>query len=85
VLDVLNMVTRLHGHSFKIHMAPRRAGDSASVVADASLARQVLDWKPRYDSLETIVQSSLDWELFLSNKGVDDLQSIHRALAAASF
>ncbi|MGR9237433.1 UDP-glucose 4-epimerase GalE [Rhizobium leguminosarum] len=85
VLDVLNMVTRLHGHSFKIHMAPRRAGDSASVVADASLARQVLDWKPRYDSLETIVQSSLDWELFLSNKSVDDLHSIHRALAAASF
>ncbi|PDT00382.1 UDP-glucose 4-epimerase GalE [Rhizobium chutanense] len=85
VLDVLNMVTRLHGHSFKIHMAPRRAGDSASVVADASLARQVLGWKPRHDSLETIVQSSLDWELFLANRNVDDLNSIHRALAAASF
>jgi UDP-glucose 4-epimerase len=85
VLDVLNMVTRLHGHSFKIHMAPRRPGDAASVVADASLARRVLDWKPKYDALETIVRNSLDWELFLTNKSVDDLHSVHRALAAASF
>jgi UDP-glucose 4-epimerase len=85
VLDVLNMVTRLNGHSFKINMAARRPGDAASVVADATLARRVLDWAPRYDSLETIVRSSLDWELFLMNKSVDDLHSIHRALAAASF
>jgi UDP-glucose 4-epimerase len=85
VLDVLNMVTRLHGQSFKIHMAPRRPGDAASVVADATLARRVLDWTPRYDSLETIVRSSLDWELFLTDKSVDDLHSIHRALAAVSF
>ncbi len=85
VLDVLNMVTRLHGQSFKIHMAPRRPGDAASVVADATLAHRVLDWRPQYDSLETIVRSALDWELLLMNRSVDDLQSVHRALAAAGF
>jgi UDP-glucose 4-epimerase len=85
VLDVLNMVTRLHGQSFKIDMAPRRPGDSASVVADSTLAHRVLDWTPRYDSLETIVRSALDWELSLIDRKVDDLQGIHRALAAASF
>ncbi|MDP9813310.1 UDP-glucose 4-epimerase [Rhizobium tibeticum] len=85
VLDVLNMVTRLHGHSFKVHMAPRRPGDAASVVADAALAQRVLDWKPKHDSLETVVQSALDWELFLTNRNVDDLQTIQKALAAASF
>jgi UDP-glucose 4-epimerase len=85
VLDVLNMVVRLHGRSFKIHMAPRRPGDAASVVADASLARRVLDWTPKHDSLETIVQSALDWELALMNRRVHDLHGMHRALAAASF
>jgi UDP-glucose 4-epimerase len=85
VLDVLNMVTRLHGHSFKIHMAQRRPGDAASVVADSSLAHRVLDWKPKHDSLETIVRSALDWELFLMNRNVDDLHEIHRALASAAF
>jgi UDP-glucose 4-epimerase len=84
VLDVLNMVTRLHGHSFKIHMAPRRQGDAASVVADSTLAHHVLDWKPKHDSLETIVRSALDWELFLMNRNIADLQGIHRALATAS-
>jgi UDP-glucose 4-epimerase len=85
VLDVLNMVTRLHGHSFKIHMAPRRPGDSASVVADSTLAHRVLEWTPQYDSLETIVRSALDWELSLMGRNVEDLQGIHRVLAAASF
>jgi UDP-glucose 4-epimerase len=66
-------------------MAPRRPGDAARVVADSSLAQRVLDWKPTHDSLETIVQSALDWEQFLMNRNVDDLQSLHRALAAASF
>ena len=85
VLDVLNMVTRVHGHSFKIHMAPRRPGDSASVVADATLARRVLGWVPQHDALETIVRSALDWELELMQRRVGDLQGIYRELAAASF
>jgi len=85
VLDVLNMVTRVHGHSFKIHMAPRRPGDSASVVADATLARRVLGWVPQHDALETIVRSALDWELELMHRRVGDLQGIYRELAAASF
>jgi UDP-glucose 4-epimerase len=66
-------------------MAPRRPGDTASVVADARLAHRLLDWAPKHDSLETIVRSALDWELFLMNRNVEDLQSIHRVLAAASF
>ncbi len=85
VLDVLNMVVRLHGHSFKIHMAARRPGDAASVVADATLAHRVLGWTPKHHSLETIVRSALDWELALMDRRVHDLHGMHRALAAASF
>jgi UDP-glucose 4-epimerase len=66
-------------------MAPRRPGDSASVVADATLARRLLDWVPKHDSLETIVRSALDWELELTQRRVGDLQGIYRELAAASF
>lgn len=83
VLDVLNMVTRLHGQSFKIHMAPRRPGDAASVVADASVARNILGWAPEHDSLETIVRSALDWEIHLAAKGHEHLREVYRALAAA--
>lgn len=83
VLDVLNMVTRLHGQAFRIETAPRRPGDAASVVADASLARRLLDWKPAHNSLEAIVRSALDWEIFLIDRRVSDLQDMHRALVSA--
>ncbi|TCL75559.1 UDP-glucose 4-epimerase GalE [Rhizobium sp. BK251] len=84
VLDVLNMVTRLHGRSFRISMAARRPGDAVSIVADASLARHVLEWTPRYDDLETIVRTSLDWEAHLASRGAADLHVVGRALAQAA-
>ena len=74
VLDVLNMVTRVHGKTFKVHMAQRRPGDAASVVADASLARRELGWTPRYDCMETIVRSSLDWERHLADRVASERQ-----------
>ncbi|MET0748034.1 MAG: UDP-glucose 4-epimerase GalE, partial [Rhizobium sp.] len=68
VLDVLNMVTRVRGRAFKIHRAPRRPGDAASVVADARVAREVLGWEPRHNCMETIVRSSLAWEDHLAER-----------------
>jgi UDP-glucose 4-epimerase len=62
VLDVLNMVTRVYGKAFRINRAPRRPGDAASVVADSTVARNVLGWAPRQNCMETIVRSSLEWE-----------------------
>ncbi|MBZ5760340.1 MULTISPECIES: UDP-glucose 4-epimerase GalE [Rhizobium] len=68
VLDVLNMVTRVHGRAFRINHAPRRPGDAACVVADASFARDVLGWTPRRNCMETIVRSSLAWENHLAQR-----------------
>ncbi|GLU81701.1 UDP-glucose 4-epimerase GalE [Rhizobium sp. NBRC 114257] len=84
VLDVLNMVMRIHGRSFRIHIAPRRAGDMASIVADATLARRELGWVPKHDSLETIVRSSLDWELRLVERASFDAAGLGKIYAAPS-
>jgi UDP-glucose 4-epimerase len=84
VLDVLNMVTRVHGRAFKIHMAPRRPGDAACVVADASLARRELGWTPKYNCMETIVSSSLAWENYLAQRSNFDLGGAQKVLAVAS-
>ena len=32
------------------------------LVANASRVRQALNWSPRYDDLETIVRTQLEWE-----------------------
>ncbi|MGY5778551.1 UDP-glucose 4-epimerase GalE [Rhizobium sp. LEGMi135b] len=84
VLDVLNMVMRIHGRSFRIHIAPRRPGDMASIVADATLARRELSWAAKYDSLEAIVRSSLDWELRLAERAGFDAAGASRIYAAPS-
>ncbi len=61
VLDVLAAVSRAAGRPVARTSAPRRAGDPATLVADASAAR-ALGWKPRFDSIDTIVSHALAWE-----------------------
>lgn len=72
VLQVLDAVRRVCGRDFQVDHAPRRPGDAAQVVADPSLARRKLEWVPAHASLEHIVQSTFDWERYLSRKNSFD-------------
>ena len=62
VLEVLSSVQRVAATRLNIRPAPRRPGDSPKLVADTAKLRHVLDWRPRLDSLDAIVQTALDWE-----------------------
>jgi len=62
VREVIDAVERVHGQPLSVTEQPRRAGDPPMLVADAGRAGEVLGWKPRYDDLDTIVATSLDWE-----------------------
>ena len=54
-----------YGHVFSVSeviavkASPRRAGDPAELVADASLIGKRLAWKPRFDDLQTIILYAL--------------------------
>ena len=62
VRDVLDVLQRLVGRPLVVVEDERRPGDMSRIVADASLARRVLGWKPRCDDLVLIVSSALAWE-----------------------
>ncbi|HEY5642939.1 MAG TPA: UDP-glucose 4-epimerase GalE [Woeseiaceae bacterium] len=62
VREVLAAVERANGASLTISEEPRRAGDPPELVAVANRVRDVLGWTPRFDDLDTIVRTSLDWE-----------------------
>jgi UDP-glucose 4-epimerase len=62
VRQVIEKVKQVSGVDFTVVETGRRAGDPASLVACADRITQVLGWKPRYDDLETIVRTALDWE-----------------------
>ena len=69
VREVLHMVERVNGGK-PLHVveSPRRAGDPPSLVAIADRIREVLGWTPRFDDLETIVRTQLDWEFRLQRE-----------------
>jgi UDP-glucose 4-epimerase len=62
VRDVIGMVETVAGHPLAKREAPRRPGDPPSLIARATLIRERLGWRPRYDDLEKIVSTSLAWE-----------------------
>ncbi len=66
VLEVIEAVKRVSNSSFDVKMEERRLGDPAEIVANAD---QMLGfgWKPKYDNLETIVRSAIDWETTLNS------------------
>ena len=65
VRDVLAAVAKAHGEPLTTEEGPRRAGDPAILIAEASLIRDVLDWVPQNDDLDYIVETSLRWERHL--------------------
>ncbi len=62
VLEVIEAVKRAAGQDFTVHMAERRAGDPAELVASSKLIRDELGWTPEYDDLDLIVKHALAWE-----------------------
>ncbi len=69
VREVLETVQRVHGKPLNIIEQGRRAGDPPALIAGAEKIRSVLGWRPRYDNLEEIARSSLDWERKLVERG----------------
>ena len=62
VKEVIEAARRVTGHPIPVKVEARRAGDPPRLVADASLARSALDWKPRFSDLETIIAHAWQWE-----------------------
>jgi len=61
VLEVIEAARRVTGRDVPLTIGPRRAGDPARLVADASLARATLHWQPRFTELGTMVEHAWSW------------------------
>lgn len=61
VREVIDVCRKVTGHPIPEVMGDRRPGDPPRLVADASLANQLLDWTPGMPDLETIVQTAWNW------------------------
>jgi UDP-glucose 4-epimerase len=61
-MQVIETVRKVTGHSIPVKIAPRRPGDPAILIASSEKAKEDLGWKPKYEELETIIQTSWKWQ-----------------------
>lgn len=61
VKEVVETVREVTGHPVPAEVAPRRAGDPATLVADSARIREELGWEPKYPDLRSIVESAWKW------------------------
>jgi len=61
VRQVIDACEKVTGCRIEQKDGPRRAGDPPELVADASLARRTLGWEPRYQDVESIVETAWKW------------------------
>ncbi len=60
-LDVLRAAEAIVGRTIPHRIGPRRPGDPPTLVASATRAADVLDWRPQRPRLEEMVRSAWAW------------------------
>jgi UDP-glucose 4-epimerase len=67
VREVVDVVSKVVGRKIPTKEGPRRAGDSAELVADSTKLKRRFSWSPAHDDLEEIVSTALAWERRLNS------------------
>jgi UDP-arabinose 4-epimerase len=61
IREAIESVERVSRRSVKVRYGPRRVGDAPALVASAAKAHRLLDWRPRFTSLDEIVATAWAW------------------------
>ncbi|MCL4123533.1 UNVERIFIED_CONTAM: hypothetical protein GTU68_043976 [Idotea baltica] len=61
VMEVIKTSEKITGEKINFDITDRRSGDPATLIADSNKIKEDLNWKPKYDSLESIIQTAWDW------------------------
>lgn len=65
VFEVINAAKEVTGKNIETLLCPRRVGDPGTLVADASVIKRELGWRPRYPDLLDIIKHAWQWECTL--------------------
>lgn len=68
VREVLDSVQRVNEQALNIKEEPRRAGDPPQLIAIVNRVHETLNWDIKYDDLDFIVKTSLEWEKKLQQR-----------------
>lgn len=62
VREVIEYMKAVTNTNFKVDIAPRRAGDPASLISNNTKIKTKMNWQPKYNDLAIICESAFKWE-----------------------
>ena len=69
VKEIIAVAEKVTGRKIPTVISPRRAGDTARLIASNSKAKKTLGWKPQIPDIENIVQTAWQWHQKLNGLG----------------
>ena len=61
VREIIQAAETVTGKKVAFNIQPRRAGDPAELVADATRAKELLGWIPKYTRIDDIIETAWHW------------------------
>jgi len=61
VLETIKAASHISGLDVPYEFAERRMGDPPILVASSEKARKLLGWRPRFDGIESIIETAWQW------------------------
>ncbi|WP_368029626.1 UDP-glucose 4-epimerase GalE [Arcobacter sp. s6] len=62
VKEVVEAVKKVSNIDFKVDIEKRRIGDPAVLISDNTKIKTKMNWTPKYNDLELICKTALEWE-----------------------
>ena len=67
IKDVINEFNKIINKNLKTIIGPRRPGDSEMIVSDVEKFTKYFSWKPKYNNLNYILKTAIEWEKKLNS------------------
>lgn len=63
VKEIIETSRKVTKHKIPAKKGPRRAGDPANLVASSAKIKRILNWEPKYKSIDHIIDTAWQWHL----------------------
>ena len=70
VLEVINAANEICKNKIKFEYDKRRPGDSEKLVSNVDKLHKYIKWKPKFDKLNLIIRTAIDWERKIYEKNL---------------